>query len=252
MPNESRSVSKTKSRCRVRLGRNLEKNLLAYAAAAAAGLMSSSLSAEAEIIYTPSNTMIPTALANQGPTVVSLDLNNDGKPDFGFAMSSTVHFTYYGYTSRFKFTLKVVPTQASNQAVQGQLAATASAVSAGVQIGPKEKFAAGDLYLHASSYNGGIARYSGSWRKVEYAYVGLKFSIDGQIHYGWARIKFPYASGIKYPNIYGYAYESTPNQPIVAGQTSSSAPLASANVSASLGFLAAGASGLGVWRSGSR
>jgi hypothetical protein len=240
-----RSLVRNKSRSTVRLGSNLEKRLLSYAAAATGTvLLSAAPSASAEIIYTPSNTPLALNQQNKGPVFTTLDLNNDGVPDFTFAMSSTAHFSSSGYTTRFKFYFKLIPGQTGNQAVQGSQAPTASAVPAGVTIGPKEKFASGDLYLvhQAYSRSGGTAQNSGTWQKVEFGYVGLKFLIDGQVHYGWARVKFPYPYGYKYPSIYGYAYESTPNAPIVAGQTSGTAQEnSSASAPGGLGMLAAGA-----------
>lgn len=241
--NHSRSV--------VRLSGNLEKHLLAYAAAATgAVLLSTAPSADAQIVYTPSNTPLTLNHQNKGPVFTTLDLNNDGVPDFTFAMSSTAHFSSIGYTTRFKFYLKVVPDQTGNQAVQGSQAPAASAVPAGVKIGPQEKFASGGLYLvhQAYSRSGGTAQNSGTWQKVEFAYVGLKFLLNGQVHYGWARIKFPYPSGYNYPSIYGYAYESTPNTAIVAGQTSGTGSSSNTAEPASLGMLAAGAPVVNLWR----
>lgn len=249
---QSRSVARTWNRSTTRLGRHLEKNLIAYAAAASAGLLSTALPAEAEIIYTPSNTPMTIARQNNGVTFTTLDLNNDGIPDFTFAISSTAHFSSIGYTTRARFYLKVIPGQAGNEAVQGAQAPTASAVPAGVKIGPQEKFAPGDLYMVNQAYvRGGTARSSGTWQKVEFAYVGLKILIDGQVHYGWARIKFPYPYAYQYPSIYGYAYESTPNQPIATGQTSGSESSSNTVEPASLGMLAAGAPAVNLWRGSS-
>ncbi len=224
---QDRSIEKPKSRSAARLGRQLEKHLLAYAAAAAgAGLLSAAPSAEAEIIYTPSNTPMAIAQTNHGIVLTPLDLNNDGVPDFSFAMSSTLRFfstTVIATTTHVKFLLKVVPGQAGNEAVQGQLAPTASAVPAGVKIGPQEKFAPGDLYMAIKSC--GISRCtrnSGTWQKVEYAYVGLKFLIDGQVHYGWARVSFPTRDSSAMENpITSPAFMATPTK---ARPTSPSSP----------------------------
>jgi hypothetical protein len=251
MPKQSRSLAQSNARSAVRLGRHLEKHLAAYAAAATgAVLLSAAPSADAQIVYTPSNTPFALNHQNQGPTFTTLDLNNDGVPDFTFAMSSTAHFSSIGYTTRFKLYMKVVPGETGNEVVQGSLAPTASAVPAGVTIGPKEKFVPGGYMVHqAYSRYGGTAQNSGTWQKVEFAYVGLKFLINGQVHYGWARVKFPYPEGYKYPSIYGYAYESTPNTPIVTGQTSGTAGQAnSVSNPASLGMLAAGAPAMNLWR----
>jgi hypothetical protein len=254
MPRKSRSLAESKARPTVRLGRHLEKHLAAYAAAATgAVLLSAAPSADAQIVYTPSNTPFALNHQNQGPVFTTLDLNNNGVPDFTFAMSSTAHFSTIGYTTRFKLYMKVVPDQTGNEVVQGSLAPTASAVPAGVTIGPKEKFVPAGYMVHqVYSQQGHINQSSGTWQKVEFAYVGLKFLINGQVHYGWARIKFPYPYGYKYPSIYGYAYESTPNTPIVTGQTSGTAASnTTADVPASLGMLAAGAPVVNLWRGSS-
>lgn len=50
------SVSKAGNRTATRLSRSLEQNLLAYVAVATAGLASAALPADAEVVYTPSNT----------------------------------------------------------------------------------------------------------------------------------------------------------------------------------------------------
>ena len=55
------------------------------------------------------------------------------------------------------------------------------------------------------------------WCGVTDKYLGLRFDIGGNTHYGWARLDVPLSSGgwlIK-----DYAYNSTPNAPINAGQT---------------------------------
>jgi hypothetical protein len=249
----ARSLVGAKGRSAARLGNNLEKHLLAYAVAATgAVLLSTAPSADAQIVYTPSNTPFALNHQNQGPQFTTLDLNNDGVPDFTFAMSSTAHFSSIGYTTIFKLYMKIVPGQTGNEVVQGSLAPTASAVPAGVTIGPKEKFAPGGYMVHqVYSRSGHINQSSGTWQKVEFAYVGLKFLINGQVHYGWARVKFPYPYGYKYPSIYGYAYESTPNTPIVAGQTSGTESGSNTGAPASLGMMAAGAPVVTLWRASS-
>lgn len=253
MSTKARTSIKTKTRPRVRLGRNLEKNLLAYAGAASAGLLSAALPADAQIIYTPSNTPMAVAQRNLGPVFTQFDLNNDGTRDFTFAMSYTS--VYNSSTIGHKFYLKIVPAQAGNGAVQGRKTTLAAALSKGDPIGPQQKFGSGGLYMVLSEFNGFGSRKSGTWQVVEFAYVGLKIEINGQVHYGWARIKFPYPGtffdpgALGYPSIYGYAYETTPDKAIVAGQTSGSAQETSdATKPASLGMLAAGAFGVNLWR----
>jgi hypothetical protein len=252
-PKRSGNIAGIKSRATSRVANHLERGLIAYAVAAGAALLAPGLPVEAEIVYTPSNTPMSIAQQNHGPALTSLDLNNDGMPDFTFLMLSTLGFhstSFSATTTRVKFILRVDPNAKANQIVQGKQAAAASIVPAGVTIGPKQKFANGGLYMEFFSANREGTRTSGSWQNVEYAYVGLQFSINGQVHYGWARVKFPYPGGVNYPSIYGYAYESTANQPIVTGQTSGTFTAgARENAPATLGMLANGASAIDAWRS---
>ena len=177
-------IAGARSRSTVSLGRNLEKNLFAYATAASAALVSLAAPADAQIIYTPSNTPMAIPGLNQGPRLTQLDLNNDGNPDFSLRLSSFSHYLY-----RFKFFLRILPTQTGNEVVQGPQRGVA-ALPTGVKVGPEQQFAAaGYLFNFSSGVNG--LHESGTWGQVEYAYVGVKFTIKGQFHYGWVRVKFP-------------------------------------------------------------
>jgi hypothetical protein len=239
--------ARTKNRRRLPapLGANIERRLLAYTTAAGASLLSIALPANAEIVYTPSNIPMALPTGNHG-VQTHLDLNNDGKPDFTFSLiySATI------VSSRFRSerALLVGPDQKGNEMLDAPGAngfpPTAAAVPAGQKIGTQNNFAANAYVMAIGAYFGpNSIRDSGSWRYVQTAYLGLKFLIDGQVHYGWARVKFPFPGGYELPSIYGYAYESSPNTPIVAGQTSGTANTAASIAPGSLGKLATGAAG---------
>jgi hypothetical protein len=49
-----------------------------------------------------------------------------------------------------------------------------------------------------------------SWTEVK---------IDGQFHYGWARLSVKTFSGKITATLIGYAYETIPNKPILTGKT---------------------------------
>ncbi len=62
---------------------------------------------------------------------------------------------------------------------------------------------------------------SGPWAHGVAAYLGLRFFIRENVHYGWARV-ITYADAWntnKYATLGGYAYETIPNKPIIAGKT---------------------------------
>jgi len=83
-------------------------------------------------------------------------------------------------------------------------------------------------------------------------YLGLRFSIKGKIHYGWARLNVKVAEGSDFDitaTLTGYAYETIPNKPIVAGKIKGT-DVIEAVEPASLGHLAQGSAELAAWRSG--
>jgi hypothetical protein len=237
------------------LNRSLEKKLLAYVAAAgAAGVafLASSPIAEAQVVYTPSwIPIIPHSAA-------ALDLNSDGMTDFLFSANNQCSTTSRGHCS----TLRVIPQNASN-AIWGTNS-SASALASGVSIGSGGKLQAGHEFMGNARYSIVSDRYgsAGQWRQTTRAFLGLKFMIQGQIHFGWARLNVTATNGAMYAAITGYAYESQPNTPIRTGQMSGevrkkngkggkrgSAPLPIiASMPGSLGMLALGASGLSAWR----
>jgi len=226
----------------------LEKKLLAYVIAGA-GLLSVAFPADAEVVYTPSNIPIPD---NRG--VANLDLNNDGIVDFTF--TNSYHFTRSA-SSAF---LRVHPGQAANQIFSfvsnGKV--TAAALPDGYQIGSSGQFKPDGTFLNLFGEHD-RSSYGGLWGKVEYAYLGLKFVINGETHFGWARVKYDSPGDIYNASIYGYAYETIANKPIIAGQTSGAAPekfqgsnaTAASTETATLGFLASGTRGIGILRKNS-
>src|SRR5579862_6688722 len=195
---------------------NLEKRLFAYAVAAGGGLIVIVQPAAGEIIYTASNT--PMAQGFAGGAITQFDINNDGTPDFAFS-----NFSYLTH-GLGAVDLKISPDLTGNAVigVQGQQRALASALAGGVEVGPNANFQSKSLYMAGVFFGSTNTLRSGSWLFVETAYLGLKFMVNGETHYGWARIKFVSPVGFNFlsGSIAGYAYETTPNQPILAGQTS--------------------------------
>lgn len=81
----------------------------------------------------------------------------------------------------------------------------------------------------------------------------------GEVHYGWARMSVTCNNGYSIL-LTGYAYETIPNKPIIAGKTkgeddidpgpgaSLTGPTPDIPHTAMLGALALGAPGVSVWR----
>jgi hypothetical protein len=111
---------------------------------------------------------------------------------------------------------------------------------------------------------GGSGTCAGLWNNLKNRYLGLKFTINGTTHFGWARLNVTCTT--MYGNhkvtgvLTGYAYETIPNKPIVTGKTkgpddlgnvaqpSPAALRAPTHQPASLGLLAMGARALSIWR----
>ena len=133
----------------------------------------------------------------------------------------------------------------------------AAAVPAGKLIGAARKFSPNKLVMFLINTRFGTGSTYGPWIGVPYSYLGLKIAINGERHYGWARVNFLAHTTV----LTGYAYETIPGKSIKAGQTkgtveewdeapgaSLTAPIPDQPQPATLGVLAMGAHGLSIWR----
>jgi hypothetical protein len=279
--------SKDLSRKPTTLNTNLNQALISYVAAACAAggaILAQAPPAEGEIIYTPTHTAI---LAG---SPVSLDLNHDGVTDFVlsmFAPSNNVnaiarHPSCTICTFGEHKSLKVSPEQAGNaiwgvsssvyrlnsnaqrrkQKKPNTIKEAAAPVAWGEVVGngPERSFQSQALPMDSSNSfyyfgGGGTVNSFGAWgkgRKFTGPYLGFKFLIDGEVHYGWARVNVQANFLNVTATLTGYAYESVANRPILTGFTHGSVDASSdasqqtqPPVAGSLGRLAAGASASG-------
>jgi hypothetical protein len=242
-----RRFDEAENRGAARLNLTLEQNLLAYAAAAGAAgvsLLALAKPAEAKVIYTKTHQVI------SPNTSFHLDLNHDGTTDFVIANKSAT--TNYG-----SYDAVYLNPPVGNSFV-GNSYSAASALPSGSRVGSGAPFYSG----HRSSgrfwgtmvgagyrvENG--SGHGGAWFKARNRYLGLRFTIKDQAHYGWARLSVSSKHGKQHfiftALLTGYAYETVPNKAIITGKTSG--PDVITKEPASLGHLAKGASGLGAWR----
>jgi hypothetical protein len=212
------------------------------AAAGAAGvtLLAANPAAEAKVVYTPTHTFI------DGNTPI--DLNNDGTADF-----------ILGFHELSKdLVLGANPAASGNEIMLGAKGGAAAAFFGG-PIGPTRKFAASTSgYSWVFMADGGSYGYTwffGPWANATKKYLGFKFLINGEVHYGWARMTVLNFNHGNAPLLTGYAYETEPNKEILAGETKGATigvPSTDVRIPerprATLGALARGAGGLAVWR----
>jgi hypothetical protein len=212
---------KRTARVPTRLSESLHKRLNAYAlAASAAGVSVLALAqpTEARIVYTKAHLQFATN------TIYPLDLNHDGITDFSFYDRST----FTGSGVRYD----LLSVRRRNLVKGYQSGSGAAALKRGVRIGlPWES---GGSFMAIASNHG---RERGKWLNVKNRYLGVRFQISNQHHYGWIRLRVETIGYHITATLTGYAYETIPNKPIIAGQTHG-------RDQATLGRLAQGASGL--------
>jgi len=213
---------------------------------------------EAEIIYTPVNVTIG---RNQH---YDLDLTGDGTTDF------TIRNRFVPFSSIFLEASLWVKSPAGNE-VAAHLAFGgywpgvhhfAYALSSGLPIsGQARHFSAGraSMTWFCGCDAGSFIR--GSWfshrsgQPLSNRYLGFKFQINGEVHYGWARLNAlgPFDGAL----LTGYAYETIPNQGIAAGQEQEEEKMKQPKPTAltqpvenpaTLGALARGSGALARWR----
>jgi hypothetical protein len=242
---------------------NLSRQIAQYSlAAAAAGVSTLALSqtADAKVVITNKNIPIPFCFV-QFPCSVSVDLNGDGVNDVKISLLSTTDY----------FSNTVFLRAAAHNgggivgAAGGKRGPYASALLRGAKIGASDHFLSGkdtieDSYLYYMSLNGKhFKNLYGKWGgNHPNRFLGVKFKINGQTHYGWIRITVQISTKALQDTdiaatITEYGYETVANKTISAGLASESADdQAQATpdkpIRPSLGMLALGADGSGIWR----
>jgi hypothetical protein len=203
---------------------DFDHRLTMYALAASAagvGVLTAAQPAEGKIVYTKADKQFGN---NQS---LSIDLNHDGIFDF------KLKNTYTTSTAGGEFdNLRAEPAQKSNS-VWGHsvpFGVYASALPAGVQVGPKGHFIGVAGLMAASSISGGLphgaarragpdGNYSctGPWANVQNRYLGFKFQIKDEMHFGWARVSVVCSNVSIAATLTGYAYETIADHPIRTG-----------------------------------
>lgn len=235
-------------------------------AVAAAGVSTLALAqpADATVVITNKNIPVPYCFAI-APCSVSVDLNGDGINDVKFSLISS--YTYSGHSLHLKVTALngggVIGTAG------GAHGPYASALLRGAKIGASDHFSGGKDKIEVSSRNydrSGILsdlKLYGKWGgNHPNRFIGLKFKINGKIHYGWVRITVttpnpscvPLCSTNLSGTITEYGYETVANKSLDAGLAGAAAVAPNAEEDKtqqshpSLGMLALGSDGLSLWR----
>jgi hypothetical protein len=219
------------------VSRNLEKRLLTYISAIAASgacVIGAARPAQAKVVVTHTNETIDFQKDTK------LDLNNDGIPDFAF-----------GTFGEFCCSTNEAIGPIHFNEIMGRY--WASALPSGATVGLDDEFQGQRAVMVGAFVNrtSGTTNYNGGFHDVQNLYLGLAFHLDGQVHFGWARVSNS-GSGFGVTTLTEYAYETVPGKAIVTGATggnssdedeSSETTPTTKSIKPTLGVLAAGATG---------
>jgi hypothetical protein len=230
----------------------------AVAMATGVGALALAQPAEGEVVITRKTIPIPvSSYFFPPPHPVSISLNNNGVNDFSFSLYS---FAYHSVD----MDLGVRPLESGDVLGKDQAGVNgfshfyASMLKRGAKIGPSANFSSGggaivERHLHwdnssSVSFNRSYGNWGGNRSNT---YLGVRFLISGETHYGWVRLTVTTGSNGLAATITSYAYETVANKRISAGISEHSADVKMIDADGpSLGALAAGAEGLSQWRKG--
>jgi hypothetical protein len=246
-----KAASVSRVPARHNLNQDLNRCLKQYATAAlgAAGVSTLAMAqapTTTNIVYTPANI----ALTEPNPgTVVPIDFNHDGVPDITISATG-FSIAYSGHGGRANGSIFEAPAP-GNLAIGGHALAQGVPLSQGGAFrSTKQKMAWGNFRFLLSTSNP-IDSSGGPFKDVSNKYLGVKFKVNGQFHFGWIRVSITTHPSFVSGTITGYAFNSIANVPIFAGQLrpAGSEQAAIQNVPpGSLGMLAAGAQAIPYWK----
>lgn len=147
----------------------------------------------------------PSQPINYGPVPLSsnLDLNNDGITDFVLSCDNPGAF--------------LTPQGNNRVAVDGSflVGALNQGDESGPSLNPVYHWTGGSPALGGQAVFDGQYFYTGNFSSTD-AFIGLQFQAGGNNYFGWMEVTnyFNIAAG----QVPGWAYETVPNTPILAGQ----------------------------------
>jgi hypothetical protein len=216
-----------------------------YAAAvgvAGAAVMSLAPIAEAKIIYTPAHVQIESNVY----AFIDFDYRpKHGDDDFALVRGRACR------SSGCHAGMLAVGYGSLSNAIAVTAPGFAAALRPAEQMGPHKHVSGGPL-MAGVGFGGtsGKTIWSGRWanggKGLKNGYLGLKFTLNGKVHYGWARVSLTIKNNrFNTATLTGYAFETIPNKSIIIGKTQGPDVIVRP---ATLGDLAAGINARSAWR----
>ncbi len=190
----------------------LQNKLKSYSALA--GAIAATGAANAQIIYTD---VAPDVTVNTSGMGIQIDLDNGGVVDFTLGFASGVTTSSYAYNQ----VITNVPQNGINAISQNGSVGAAPAYPLNAAhaindvIGTTLTWATDTAQFAARVYPASTSYNFGNWVGATDKYFGFRFLLGTNTHYGWARVDV--GGSAELFTLKDYAYESTPNLPILAG-----------------------------------
>ncbi len=197
----------------------MKKQLLRKLSAFIFTAMLFSASANAQIVYTdvtPDQVISATTIPSMED--YNIDLNNDGINDYKISCSRSGGICPLAPSSRLYINFISDSALNSNAVVTGTSITYPLAMNLNDSISSGLSFSSFG-YLRRNTSGGPCTGTFGVWSYSIDRYLGLKLIVGGNTYYGWARMQIDVVTGIPSCTIKDYAYNSIPNQPILAGDT---------------------------------
>lgn len=214
-----------------------ECSLVAYALASGAAASSAS----GAIVYSGAQNLSLTAGSGSANT---LDIDVDGGgADF------TLSFAVHDGSNRGRLDITSSASAASLATAGSKSIAAALSSGASISSSPSPlQWGGGSQAKLMTEFDATTgAALADEWGNVSNKYIGGRMDAgSGQFYYGWIQISTP-SSDAGSVTVHDWAYETTVDQSILAGQTVSAVPGGGA-----MALFSLGASGLGRWRNRKR
>ncbi|MAY83888.1 MAG: hypothetical protein CMP59_07100 [Flavobacteriales bacterium] len=204
--------------------KSIEKKLKSYATVAASLLAAD---ASAQVIYTNIN---DTTLVNNGD-FFDIDFNSDGINDATISLINSNYTTSF-YSLSIYVNIKAASMVGSSSAEINTnfYSGTSSSVSVyevaafnnnqainnSANTWYSYGYVGGDAYIRVGTYSTSsaqIGQFPGQGQK----FAGVRFFIGNNLHYGWVRLDM--AATYDSVTVFDFAYDTTANTPILAGDT---------------------------------
>jgi hypothetical protein len=210
---------------------NATKNnskLAQYTAVAGAMIASSAVNAQAVNID-----VNPDVVVDSLSPTYALDFNNDSSPELTFGVQylagegsqSGINFTYAGVAGAVVLNTGVTLLGATSSSSSF----TPTVLNTGEAISSTGNFAGSStnpLAINAL-VNAGLAGTfpitQGAFLDQNYKYLGAKFTVGANTHYGWVQLSIP--ASAETITIHGYGYNQTPDAAVNAGEAGNPAGL---------------------------